>query len=129
MREIKFRGFGIYEWCYGSLIRSGGISYIVEEISVSNDYGDGTDLYATVWSEVSPESIGQYTGLKDKNSKDIYEGDILNWDEKEWGAPFKEIVKWDYEQLSERIHDWPKHCVIIGNICENPQLLEQPNES
>jgi hypothetical protein len=66
----------------------------------------------------------QYTGLKDKNGKGIYEGDILNWDPKEWGGKYHEVVIFDYEQLSSRMNDWYKFCEVIGNTFENPELTE-----
>ena len=64
------------------------------------------------------------TGLIDKNGNKIFEGDILQWDEIEWGDSFNELVKWDYEQLSLREVDWSCHCKIVGNKFDNPELLE-----
>lgn len=65
MREIKFRGKiksdGLWE--FGSLW-----------IDKAKYYINGTD---NNWWEVIPETVGQFTGLHDKNSKDIYEGDIV----------------------------------------------------
>ena len=81
-------------------------------------YEDGLSLFDYEYD------LMQDTGLKDKHNTRIYVGDILKWNEKEWGGPFNELVEWDFDQLSSRVNDWHNHCEIIGNKWDNPELLK-----
>ena len=75
----------------------------------------------------------QYTGLKDKNEKEIYEGDIVK--QKHYSSDYKdrEEVKWHRDNASFDPFNWgdysfaPCYCEVIGNIYENPELLNESN--
>jgi len=78
----------------------------------------------TVGKEHENIVLMQYTGLKDKNGKEIYEGDVVNVD----GS--RQIIKWLYSEWSvfDNTGEYgysSGECEIIGNIYENPELLKK----
>lgn len=134
MRGILFRGKEPQgDWCYGGLIQSANDFYI----SIGIDKG-------FMCAFVKPETIGQYTGLTDKNGKKIFEGDIVTYDDAEadyegyhdnvflncgevrisaWDGIYftnRQTVEMSDLYESETMVD----CEIIGNIYDNPELLE-----
>lgn len=127
-REIKFRGLRVQysnEWHdgpfrYGNLLN----------IDTIGDVGANLDSYE--YAEVIPETVGQYTGLKDKNGVEIYEGDILDC----LGIKYK-LVKHEsgayelHEQGCDKVFFLFRelhHVEIIGNIHQNPELLNKINK-
>lgn len=134
MREIKFRGItkdGTF--AYGSLVVTDAfVKHMPKQHSktwiVTQAFGNGGwfNIRRRYWVDI--ETVGQYTGLKDKNDKEIYEGDILDFDPNEWGdegmneAVFVDgmIGRWDY---AGDVNDVDQFRAVIGNIHENPELL------
>ena len=114
MRELKFRAWDNNDKRYRYAFNMDDFGKVIE-------YVDGEKVYM-------PYIIEQYTGLKDKNGKEIYEGDILQIDDHilgdfvvvwhNFGWKIKRSV--GYEPLS--VHK-SEDCTVIGNIHENPELL------
>jgi hypothetical protein len=67
----------------------------------------------------------QFTGLHDKNGKEIYEGDIVG---SSWGYPHSKVGIVDFENIIYAKHECviPDDLEVIGNIYEHPELLKEP---
>ena len=124
-REIIFRGLRIDNggWVYGSYITFNDlIKKIIHNQIVDRD-GYVYDVY--------PDTIGQYTGLKDKNGKEIFEGDIvcLGDSKRRIGVILRSEIEpafilkvddTDYDLYYRNQHRYE----VIGNIHDNPELLK-----
>lgn len=132
MRELKFRAWDAESECYidekdwAGITPEGQNIWIVEEEEVS------------VLPILGEFIIEQYTGLKDKNGKEIYEGDIveekIDTGDYDIDGTYRYKVVWDDDMLcwsldpnATSIHKDLWECnqsiKVIGNIHENPELL------
>lgn len=141
-REIKFRAKRIDngEWDYGY--------YVVHHIALTDVDKDtnqivrvGTNVVHTLFNDqrkdnngyykdINPDTLGQFTGLLDKNGKEIYEGDIIRVNPTDSGIRY---VKWDDRHaqfVSQMLHNEQYYLIshndsqVIGNMFDNPELLK-----
>lgn len=139
MRENKFRGICIAtgNWHYGDLVTDGEARAIVTDARIE---GQDSPWVKRIYEVVS-STVGQYTGLKDKNGREIYGGDVVKKIEttgytfegevvyEEYGfgikpygffSPLSKKGKYDDGKSS---FDYSVEYEIIGRIHENPELL------
>lgn len=119
MRTIEFRGKHIDngEWVIGQLVKMWGEWHILNSDNVNTAY------------PVDPATVGQYTGLKDKNGKEIYEDDILLDESGAYAVVCYSMgsfcvdfgEEFDLQYFTDRIHEI---CYVAGNIHDNPELLK-----
>ena len=138
MREILFRGKSDNgTWYYGSLIHVGKFCCILTEYDGSYDYPYLDAVLGVIDGKakpVIPETIGQYTGLTDKNGKKIFEGDIIKCHiEYNVGCyPHTEtvvrVVRYNDGYFTPFNRCEKDYYEVIGNIRDNPELLEEEEE-
>ena len=133
MREIIFRGKRTIngDWVYGDFMHGNERKSLRDSIFVYDSETQSFNDY-----EINPSTLGQYTGLTDKNGKRIFEGDIVQY----YGTYPLEVyieeghtkIRW-YDTISASKYDelfftidreGYGECEIIGNIHDNPELLK-----
>lgn len=150
MRDILFRGKRLDngEWVEGDYFRkyiydrydNGSLHYLIGWQVTDNDGEKFND-----YEDVDPDTVGQYTGLQDKNGKKIFEGDIFKEDYSgivrsvfrvPGGLAFEDnpvsfgydhrAPVYPYSSIAEMQNaSWlSKYCEVVGNIHDNPELLK-----
>lgn len=146
MREILFRGKRVDNGCWaeGYYAVKGKDTDLEKHFIVSSTFDSNTDAYPFYFTDnqIEPETVCQYTGLKDKNGRKIFEGDTVKVRFKEAKIGAKEdfynyIVKYDERKAefglfgNEELYGIPIFeeynqpiMEVVGNIFDNPELCK-----
>lgn len=137
-REIKFRGKDILsgDWRYGYA----QFNYDKTRAQIISPLRIDISAFPGQFFHVDKETVGQFTGLHDKNGKEIYEGDIVQMHIENGNILL--VVTWNLEvgawllklkgcniegvrTLGEWLRDSSSVIQVVGNIYDNPELLEE----
>ena len=134
-REILFRGQRVdtKEWVRGDLIQLDSRIMIADKGMAAYDKGNTHEHISIECVEVIPETIGQFTGITDRNGKKIFEGDIIKTDlfGKNHFISFGKSAKWGQcfcvqsnNSIIYLTEIYAKSSDIIGDLHSNPELLD-----
>lgn len=134
MQDLKVR---VWDEEYQSMLTDDDVNIRIESGRISA-YEDVFEEWGMEQREIKNPIFLRYTGLKDRNGREIYDGDILSWREhvRMYGT---DLNKWVTEKVPVRFDDtgamflcgddflfkYNEKAEVIGNIYENPELLEE----
>jgi len=119
MREIKFRAWDIFR----KVMLSNSDIWFKTDVK-------GYELFCDTPDNRDSLQLMQYTGLKDKNGVEIYEGDYINIfyeNDKMYGHGLISYIRGGfqcYDMIMQDIYNENLYCEVIGNIYENKELLD-----
>ena len=139
MREILFKAKRTDndEWVEGCYTECNGKTFIGIDISV---YSDIFEVFCTPvirWFEINPETVCQFTGFHEKNGKEIWENDIIQYGAVAAVVKFGEYGNGslgfyvDFPEETNYRKDfsyWAKKVVVIGNVVDDRSLLQEVPE-
>jgi uncharacterized phage protein (TIGR01671 family) len=133
MRTIKFRGQRVDngEWVYGYLFYTSYSSADKFGLKPCIQVCDFDKMIYTASFEIIPETVGQFTGKKDRCNVDIYEGDVVrindfvnsNGIQNGWVSNRVQEIKGIKYGIQVSFLEFIPYCEVIGNVHENPELL------
>lgn len=142
MREILFRGKSVdtKQWEYGQLIKGKyylGLTPITALMTPQLIFYPQCEVNG--WAEVFPETVGQFTGLTDKNGKKIFEGDLIRHYNQSNHPEAYDLYRIEFDvrgcmwvgryndNYAAQLRNYlGEHYEVVGNIHDNPELLELP---
>ena len=145
MREILFRGKrkDNGEWVEGYYAMQSNHACFEDELKYTHfifkDIFLDFNLGGLQEFEVIPETVGQYTGLTDKNGKKIFEGDILEFSDRlvvvfwrsnlgAWDCEFLKFTNRENSTDSMLPSNWKYKSKVVGNIHDSPELLKEAEQ-